>query len=121
VALLCVVLTLALCVVIVFTFDKALRKRLPAGITRQTDKVDTWSTYLIGLVGGRLFGLYDKTKSDTDHNNEEAEEWTGRMTYLEHAIEKQIKSASDNLKDEIRGVEKRIYERKFAAEAGPAA
>lgn len=105
-----VVLTCALWVLLYCTLGELMRTVLPNWLGHMFDVIDRCTDYLVKGVATQVFGLNDRTTRTASGEDDEEEEWVGRATHMERAIEKSIGEATEEIKEEIVELEKRLHE-----------
>jgi hypothetical protein len=116
---LCILLTGALWVVVGFSVENLIREFAPESVVRCFNSVDGCTAFYVGIIGRRLFGLQDNVRVPTTLNGngvETTEEWTGRLMYLEKAMQKMVASSQDQITNEIRALEKRMQKQHVKAD-----
>jgi hypothetical protein len=119
VGILCILLTGALWVVVGFSVENLIRHFAPAPVVRCFDSVDGCTAFYVRLIGSRLFGLQDDVRVPATLNGdgvETSEEWTGRLMYMEKAMQKIVASSQDQITNEIHALEKRMQKQYMKAD-----
>ena len=107
------VLTSALWVLLIFAFGNVLRSCLPQCGRRVFDCIYRYTIACVKHSASALFGLRNdvQTKSAlSDDPDNDDEEWSCRIVYMERQFEKLVERATADMKDEIKALEKRIYD-----------
>jgi hypothetical protein len=119
VVILCIFLTGALWVVVGFSVENLIRDFAPASVVRCFNTVDGCTAFYVRIVGSRLFGLQDNVRVPATLNGngvETSEEWTGRLMYMEKAMQKMVASSQDQITNEIHALEKRMQKQHMKAD-----
>jgi hypothetical protein len=119
IVILCILLTGALWVVVGFSVETLIRHFAPAPVVRCFNTVDGCTASYVRIVGSRLFGLRDNARVPvtlTGNGVETTEEWTGRLMYMENAMQKIVASSQDQIMNEIHALEKRMQKQHTKAD-----
>jgi hypothetical protein len=119
IVVLCILLTGALWIVVGFSIENLIRDFAPESVVRCFNSVDSCTALYVGIIGSRLFGLQDNVRVPTTLNGngvETSEEWTGRLMYLEKAMQKIVANSQDQITSEIRALEKRMKKEHMKAD-----
>jgi hypothetical protein len=119
IVVLCILLTGALWVVVGFSIENLIRDYAPESVVRCFNSVDGCTAFYVGVIGSRLFGLQDNVRVPTTLNGngvETTEEWTGRLMYMEKAMQKIVATSQDQITNEIRALEKRMQKELLKAD-----
>ena len=118
--ILALILTVALWIVVVFVLEKAVQRYAPRPISQIFDLCNKCSLYAVKLVAGRIFGVrqtVDVPLKGQDEGND-GEEWNGRIDHIEHMLENALIRSSENVRDEIHRLEKRLAEQQVLVNNG---
>jgi hypothetical protein len=116
IVVLCILLTGALWVVVGFSIENLIRDYAPESVVRCFNSVDSCTAFYVGVIGSRLFGLQDNVRVPTTLSGngvETTEEWTGRLMYMEKAMQKIVATSQDQITNEIRALEKRMQKERM--------
>jgi hypothetical protein len=119
IVVLCILLAGALWVVVAFSVENLIRDFAPESVVSCFNSVDGCTAFCVGIIGSRLFGLQDNVRVPTTLNGngvETAEEWTGRLIYMEKAMQKIVANSQDQITNEIRALEKRMQKEHMKAD-----
>jgi hypothetical protein len=119
IVVLCILLTGALWIFVGFSIENLIRDFAPESVVRCFNSVDSCTALYVGIIGSRLFGLQDNVRVPTTLNGngvETSEEWTGRLMYLEKAMQKIVANSQDQITSEIRALEKRMKKEHMKAD-----
>ena len=103
------VLTASIFVVLNFAIHGLVRNHFPGWAVRILDNTNLCSRYIVKRLATSLFGLSDNDFGQSDFGEGE-EEWLGRLSYMERVFETSLEDTRQEIKNEILGFEKRLYE-----------
>lgn len=107
-------LTVALWIVVVYALENFIQSFAPASLKRFFIVCNKCSQWVVDLVASQLFGVRRTTataSTATVGDGEELEEeWTGRLNHMEQLVEKAMMRSQENVRNEIRALEKRLAE-----------
>jgi hypothetical protein len=116
----CIMLTGALWVILGLCFEDLIRRYAPAPVVRCFNTVDNFTAFCVGRIGRRLFGLQENARPPTTLTGDgvdTVEEWTGRLMYMEKAVQKMVASSQEQVTKEIRALEERLNKQSMRADA----
>jgi hypothetical protein len=109
VAFLAIILACALWIVVMFAMEGFIRACFPVLAIRFFEK-DAWMSIVVRKIARRLFGLESEADIFAQVDDQAEEEWEGRLTYLEKSFERSLQKVTEDITDEIKALEKRLYE-----------